>query len=232
MDSLLLHGLPTHSIEKCREQNERMLKLMRGDQRVLGLCAADPGAGDAAIEEVRRCLDEGMAGAGEFDPLRQGFRLSDPKFLAISDLLLVRDALLSLHLTPGVGAAGGAMAVIREFMDFIRERPGQKVLLTCLGGGLPFYELMGEVRMNLANVYYDTAPTNPAPEAQAAWITASILEQGKLLYGSGAALGEEEPAGMLLPEVIESTFPDASFAAAVLGENARVLLERVGKGAL
>ena len=231
LDGLLLQGLPANSQEACREQNERTLELMRGDKRMLGLCAADPKAGGPAIEEVRRCLNEGMAGAGEFDPLYQGFRLNDPTFCAIADLLLERKALLSLYLRPGVGTDVGAMTRIREFMDFIRERPAQRVLLTRFGGGLPFYELMGEVRASLANVRYDTAPADLAFEARAAWITASILDEGKLLYGSGAVLGGEQPGGLLLPGDIEGMFPDASSAVAVLGGNARMLLELCGKGA-
>ncbi|MEL7609797.1 MAG: amidohydrolase family protein [Bacillota bacterium] len=230
LDGLLLHGRSARSLGECREQNERTLELMRGDKRILGLCAVDPAAGDAALLEARRCLDGGMAGAGEFDPLKQGFRLSDPAFLAIADLLLERGALLSLYLEPLVGASEGTTAEVREFMDFIRVRPGQKVLLTRFGGGLPFYELMGEVRASLANVYYDTAPADPAPDARAAAVTASILKNGKLLYGSGAVLGGKEPEGMLLPEAIEGAFPDAAAAGAVLGGNAHALLGRAEKG--
>ncbi len=55
------------------------------------------------------------------------------------------------HVYPGKGDAGP-----KEAYAFATKNPGAKVIFAHLGGGLPFFFSMPEVKM-LTNVYYDTA---------------------------------------------------------------------------
>ena len=46
-----------------------------------------------------------------------------------------------------------------KVLKFASNFPDLKIIAAHWGGGLPFYELMPEVRTALANLYYDTAAT-------------------------------------------------------------------------
>lgn len=224
-DEIWLRAIPGQSAD-CVARNDAALALMAQDPRLKGFCALHPAMGNAALAELDRCLDSGMLGAGDVDPIAQGFALEDPAFHAIARRLQERGAILALHLGFSVGAAGETYP-IRVFAEFIHQYPGLKVILTNYGGGLPFYELMKEVNARLSNVLYDTAP-GPRPLRQdACEITAMITGYHKLVYGSGA------PIGACISASSCQNFPnlgitDSASAAAVAQENALRLTGRAG----
>jgi len=118
------------------------------------LCPESPGA----LEEAERCLDIGLSGFGELFPAGHGYSLSGSGMKRLAGLS--REARVPLlvhvnerlgHLYPGKGDVGP-----EEAYAFAAENPEVTIVFAHLGGGLPFYYHMPEVRA-LVNAYYDTA---------------------------------------------------------------------------
>lgn len=213
-----LHGRACRDAASCREENARILRQMKEDPRVRGFCALHPAMGPSALTLLGECLDSGMLGAGEFHPAAQGFALDDPGFRTIADLLRERGGVLGLYLEGSVGATGETCS-IRSFVTLMEEYPTLRVLLVNYGGGLPFYELMKEVRSRLGNVFYDTSPSLRAQRREACLITAMVAGNHKLTYGSGARIGEENAP--LRPVAFEALgLTDPALRKAVAWENA------------
>jgi predicted TIM-barrel fold metal-dependent hydrolase len=93
---------------------------------------------------------------------------------------------LSLHVSEPVGHVypGKGNDTPGAAYKFIVASGELKVILAHLGGGLPFYELMPEVRQALSNAWYDTAavPFLYRPEVYGAVATMSGAQ--RILFGS------------------------------------------------
>ena len=191
LDQVWLHGRVCLDQAACLKENSRILQQMEQDPRTKGFCALHPSMGAAALTTLAQCLDAGMLGAGEFHPAVQGFALDDPNFHAIAGLLEQRGGILGMYLEGSVGATRETCS-IRSFAEFMENYPKLKVLLVNYGGGLPFYELMKEIRSRLGNVCYDTSPALRAQRKDACQITAMVAGNHKLTFGSGACIGDAQ----------------------------------------
>jgi predicted TIM-barrel fold metal-dependent hydrolase len=149
----------------------------------------------AAIREVERCSVGGAKGIGELRPDVQGFDLNQNKSLdAFVEVIIRNKMVLSLHASEPVGHEypGKGNIVPGLLYEFIKRYPQLKVILAHFGGGLPFYELMPEVKQLLQNTYYDTAaaPFLYSPDIYKALDT--IIGSEKLLFGSDWPLIDPE----------------------------------------
>lgn len=101
-----------------------------------------------------------MKGVGELRPDVQGFDLCDEKLMRpLMDRLTELDMVLSLHVSEPVGheypgKGSNTPDIVYRFIVAFKKL---KIILAHLGGGLPFYGLMPEVRAALSNTWYDTA---------------------------------------------------------------------------
>jgi predicted TIM-barrel fold metal-dependent hydrolase len=160
IDRVVLMGEYRRSHDGCRARNEQALAIIRRwPGRVCAFAMIQPKAGQAALAELARCLDGGMAGVGELGPYGQGFRLDDPDFLRLAEACIRRDVPLNVHTNEEVGHyyPGKAATPLRDYFRLAARYPELKLILAHWGGGLFFYELMPEVRRTLRNVWYDTA---------------------------------------------------------------------------
>ena len=145
----------------CREGNDYVLQAAaRYPDRILPFAVVNPCLGEAALREARRCLEGGALGLGELMPDGQGFALDD--FERLDPLMaLAREhgvpTLFHVNEQVGHGYHGkGTQGPERAYALAMRY-PDNVIVLAHWGAGLPFYELMPEVRAALRNVYYDTA---------------------------------------------------------------------------
>lgn len=145
----------------CREVNAYVLGAARRyPGRVIPFAVLNPRAGQAALQEARECLERGAQGIGELMPDGQGFELLD--FALLDPLMELARAFkvpVMVHVNELVGhsyAGKGTQGPHQAFQLALRY-PENTLILAHWGGGLPFYELMPEVRQALRNVYYDTA---------------------------------------------------------------------------
>lgn len=194
--------------------------------RLIPFAVANPCAGGEALRSLRDALARGAAGVGELMPDGQGFALCDEGQLA-SMLHLAREAgrpvmlhvneLLG-HVYPGKGSQGPV-----EAYRLATCYPDNVFVLAHWGGGLPFYELMPEVREALRNVYYDSAASVYLYE-DAIFCRAAQLAPGKVLFGSDYPL---VPQARFLRRVRASGLEGGALEA-FLGQSADALLHPTG----
>ncbi len=74
IDKVVLMGEYRRSHEGCVARNDQALEIVRRwPDRVIAFAMLQPKAGQAALDELARCLDGGMSGVGELSPYGQGF---------------------------------------------------------------------------------------------------------------------------------------------------------------
>ncbi len=211
----------------CVEQNDCVLDAARRyPGRVLPFCSVQPAAGAAAVAELERVARLGCRGVGELFPDGQGFSPDDrhvmgPLLEACAALGLV----LCLHSSEPVGrryAGKGSttpdrlLALARLAADVAPELP---IVCAHLGGGLPFYELMPDVRRQAGRLYYDTGAAAYLYEPSALALAGAITPD-RLLFGSDyPVIGQ----GRMLDWADAAQLP-APLREAVCGGNAARLL--------
>jgi hypothetical protein len=187
IDKSVVFGFPYHDLGMCRESNDYIIDAVRRyPDRLIGFAVVPPQ--DPGMEnELVRCHQAGLKGAGEIIPLAVHTDISDQdqvgRFTALCrDLdfpILMHTNELVGHYYPGKGKIGPEQAY-----QFAVRNPDNKIILAHWGGGLFFYELMPELRQSLRHVYYDTAasPFLYRPDVYQVARLAGILE--KVLLGS------------------------------------------------
>ncbi|HEX6816760.1 MAG TPA: amidohydrolase family protein [Ktedonobacterales bacterium] len=204
--------------------NDYLLEAMRvSGGHIVALAGVQPLAGERAVAELERCARAGMPGVGELMPHGQGYRLSD---LALLAPLMEAAAALGLvvlthasepigHTYPGKGDVTPA-----ELAIFIRAFPQVRVVAAHWGGGYPFYELMPEVHVEAANVWYDSAASLFLYRPEVFDVVARTAGAGKVLWASDFPLISQQ---RMLDYVRASGLNGPELAMA-LGGNAAALL--------
>jgi uncharacterized protein len=157
---------------------------------VVPFCSVQPAAGKGAIAEIERVARLGCRGIGELFPDGQDFSLADAAVMAPlleacaahGLVLLVHGSEPVGHLYPGKGRTtpDRLVALAAIAADVAPDLP---IICAHLGGGLPFYELMPEVRRLASGLHYDTAAAAYLYQPQVLSLVAGIAG-GRLLFGS------------------------------------------------
>lgn len=180
-------GWPWQNHDVCVEQNTWLIEVARQHRaRLSVLCTVQPNAGDAAIRELRRCVEGGLVGVGELNADGQGFRLDDASFLRLARAASELRVPLLLHTNEPVGHPypGKGRLSLAEIYAFVRQVPDLRVVLAHWGGGYPFYELMPEVRAASHNVFYDTAASPLLYTPNVFRVVVNIVGADRVLFGS------------------------------------------------
>ena len=193
--------------------------------RIVPFCSVNPLWGQAAVEEVRRCVEAGARGIGELHPDTQGIISVD-----LATLAPVLDAARELgvptlfHASEPVGHSyPGKGTVTPDMLEaLVRAYPHNTFVFAHFGGGMPFYALMPEVGEMFANVYFDSAafPYLYRPAVFPAVVTACGAE--RVLFASDYPLVSQTRA---LREMRKGGLSQSD-EAAVLGGNAERILGR------
>lgn len=228
VDRAVVAGFAWADSGRCIEHNEALLEAVdRSGGRLTALCCVPASDAAAAVREMRRCMVAGAVGFGE---LRLGAIEGGSGNAALLEPIgreaQALGAVLMLHASEPVGhdyagKSGGALA---DIWRFLATDAGGSVVLAHLGGGLPFFAHMPEVRSLFERVYVDTAaaPWLYAPAAVRA--TIDLIGRERVLFGSDFPL--RHPARDL--QWLRDALPDEQDRAAVLGENAARLFGRGG----
>jgi len=222
------------SHELCVKTNDYILdSVSRYPTRLVGFCAIQPKAGDAAIAEIERCAKAGAKGIGELRSDVQGFDLADKAIMKpLVDAALKHDLIFLTHSSEPVGHEySGKGSITPDILySFITGFPKLKLVCAHWGGGLPFYALMPEVAEALTNVFFDTAATVFLYKPGIFEQVSRSIGSDKILFGTDYPLMHQN---RVLSQVQSSRLPEED-KAKILGANAQKLLrrdERSGSGA-
>jgi uncharacterized protein len=226
VDRAVVTGFAFAEGSLCAISNDYLIEAVRRyPDRLIGLAAVQPRDGDQAVYEAERCLQAGLSGLGELLPDGQAFDPSDAATLAPLALLLetYRRPML-IHASEPVGHLYGGKGHTwpQQIVALAQHFPYLKIIAAHWGGGLPFYELMPEVRTTLQNVYYDTAATTYLYNFQIFRSVADICGPTKTLFASDYPL--LKPDRLQTRIRTESGLTENELALA-LGHNAARLFE-------
>ncbi len=221
-------GWMSHDL--CVRTNDYILDAVsRYPSRIVGFCAVQPGAGEAAVSELERCAEAGARGIGELRSDVQGFDLSDEATMKpLVDAALEYDLVLLTHASEPVGHdyPGKGSITPGVLYAFIRRFAELRLVCAHWGGGLPFYALMPEVERSLANVFFDTAATVFLYKPAIFDRVNSIIGGDKILFGTDYPLMTQN---RVLTQVRSSQLSQED-QARILGSNASRLLRWNGGG--
>lgn len=163
-----------------RDHNAYLLDAAaRYPTRLLPFAHVAPGTPDPDLR--------GFAGIGEWMPEGQGFALDDHAKLADQLASAAVNALpVLLHASEPVGHQypGKSNISPASIWRLARAFPHNRFVAAHWGGGLPFYELMPEVRRDLANVWYDTAAGRLLYDDQVFRTVLGVVGATKVLWAS------------------------------------------------
>jgi predicted TIM-barrel fold metal-dependent hydrolase len=214
------------SHELCVKTNDYILdSVSRYPTRLVGFCAIQPRAGDAAIAELERCNQAGARGIGELRSDVQGFNLADETTMKpLVDIALKHDLIFLTHSSEPVGHEySGKGSITPDILySFVTAFPNLKLVCAHWGGGLPFYALMPEVAKALGNVFFDTAATGFLYKPEIFEQLSRIIGSDKILFGTDYPLMRQN---RVIAQIQSSQLPEAD-KARILGTNAQKLLCR------
>ena len=160
---------------------------LRYPERIYPFTGINPSSQKTGLEEAQRCLELGAYGFGEVHPSFQNFNLGDRAVMSeYMALLESKDLPIFIHCSEPVGHQypGKDDLSIKMIETFVSNFPNNKIVLAHWGGGLPFYELMPEIRSAFSNVYYDSGASpylyNPTIFSDAI----KLVGVEKILFGS------------------------------------------------
>jgi predicted TIM-barrel fold metal-dependent hydrolase len=212
------------SHELCVKTNDYILdSVSRYPTRLVGFCAVQPRAGDAAIAELERCAKAGAKGIGELRSDVQGFNLTDKKIMKpLVDAALKHDLIFLTHSSEPVGHEySGKGSITPDILySLITGFPNLRLVCAHWGGGLPFYALMPEVAKALADVFFDTAATVFLYKPEIFEQMSRIIGSDKILFGSDYPLVHQN---RVLAQIQSAQLPEED-KARILGANAQKLL--------
>lgn len=191
---ILNTGWTTH--ELCVETNDYILEsIARYPDRLIGFCAVQPRSIDAAITEIERCAKAGAKGIGELRPDTQLLDLADKEIMdPFMETIRKHNLILLIHASEPVGHiyAGKGSITPDILYPFIEEYDGLPMVCAHWGGGLPFYELMPEVKKTLENTFFDTAASPFLYNPQVYKQVVQVVGADKVLFGSDYPLLQPE----------------------------------------
>jgi len=155
--------------------------------RLYPFTGINPASGQAGIKEAERCANLGSYGFGEIHPSFQKFDLSDKPIMEnYMSILKSKNLPITIHCSEPVGHnyPGKGNVGLKTIVDFVLDFPENKIILGHWGGGLPFYELMPEIKLAFKNVYYDSAASPFLYNPNVFSIMARLVGTKKMLFGS------------------------------------------------
>jgi predicted TIM-barrel fold metal-dependent hydrolase len=183
---VLNYGWATH--ELCVETNDYIMEAVaRYPRRLVGFCAVPFQSFEAALKEIERCARGGMRGVGEIRPEMQLLDLKDEELMKpLIEVITRHNLILLTHASEPVGHQyPGKGSITPDILyPLITGFPDLTLVCAHWGGGLPFYDLMPEVKRAMGNVYFDTAASPFLYSPQIYNRVIQLIGADKILFGS------------------------------------------------
>lgn len=222
VDKAVCFTWPFADASLCAEANDYVAACVRRfPSRLIGFGVVQP-ADPQAAREVARCAALGLTGIGEMNADAQGWALVDSSASAAVNASVAAGMPWTLHCSEPVGREypGKGSATPDRILAFSQHHPELTLICAHLGGGLPLYSHIPEVRRASQRLHFDTA-------AQPFVYEASIYRA--LIDGVGAErilLGSDHPL-LDVPRylrALDEAGIDGSARDLIIGGNAARLL--------
>ena len=221
IDRAVVTGFAFADGELCRASNDYIIEaVQRYPARLIGLGAVAPLDGEAAVYEAERCFKAGLRGLGELLPDGQHFDPANAELMTpLAEIMISYDYPMMLHTSEPVGHlySGKGETWPQKLAGLAQNFPALKIIAAHWGGGLPFYELMPEMRTALANTFYDTAATTYLYNFKVFRHVADLCGAHKILFASDHPLLKQ---GRLLKRIRSEGGLAETELSDVLGDNA------------
>jgi predicted TIM-barrel fold metal-dependent hydrolase len=156
----------TATPEQFREANDHVLNAMRlYPGRILGQVTLNPVYGEESLQEIDRCIDQGMVGIKVYYQVK----LNDPLFYPIIEKSIELKMLILMHANCQLGMAGYRMkydtrlnpntSVPEDFVDAAKRYPEAMFQYAHIGGGGD-WEYACKSFKEYPNIYVDTSGSN------------------------------------------------------------------------
>jgi predicted TIM-barrel fold metal-dependent hydrolase len=224
----VIAGFAWADVGRCIAHNDALLDAAgRSGGRLIPMCCLPMAEPAVIVREMERCMAAGAAGFGELrmEALGASF-VEGESGQAVAETAAALGAVLLLHASEPVGHAypGKAGGPLADIWRFVTMHTGVTAILAHLGGGLPFYAHMPEVRAAFDRLYVDTAAAPWLYDSAVLRVVVDLIGHERLLFGSDFPLRHPRrdvrwlrAAGLERDEL-----------AAVLGGNASALFGRDG----
>lgn len=180
-------GFPWSDPGLCRMHNDYMNESSRSfPERLPWLGTVSP-LDSGAAHEAERCFELGASGIGELNADGQGFDFREPEKLApLVEVCLAHDKPIMFHTSEPLGHVypGKGTASPEKFVQFLMAFPDLRVIAAHWGGGLPFYELMPEIRLQTANLVYDSGASTKLYRFDVFRSVIDVVGHERILFGS------------------------------------------------
>ena len=223
VDRTVVCGFPWRDGGLCREHNDYIIDAVRRyPDRLIGFACVQPlDARDA--QELERCIQAGLRGLGELGPDGQRFDIEDKRIMAATaEVLQQHDLPVLTHASEPMGHAyaGKGQTFPWKLLKLAQNFPDLKIVLAHWGGGLPFFELMPEIREVCRNVYYDTAASTYLYSFDIFPVAVRLVGAERILWGTDYPLLSQ---AKFLARVRSTGLTEGELEA-ILGGNAARLL--------
>jgi predicted TIM-barrel fold metal-dependent hydrolase len=188
IDHTVACAFPWNDEGLCREHNAYLAEIGRRYSRKiswLGIVAPRPGSDP--ISEIADIFADGAVGLGELNADAQNFDLNNGKSIdEVAVACVEHGKPLLLHASEPLGHSypGKGTATPDKLVRFLERNPEVRLVAAHWGGGLPFYELMPEVKVIVRNVVYDTAASTYLYDFRIFRVVLDIVGPRRLLFAS------------------------------------------------
>jgi hypothetical protein len=151
--------------EEFRACNDEVLKVMKNyPERYLGWCFINPQFGKESLEEINRCVGEGMTGLKVYNQVK----INDPLFYPIIEKMIGLKMIILMHAHCGLGVGGKRTrygnvqpnaSIPEDFAEAAERYPEAMFQYAHTGGGGD-WEYACKVLKDYKNVYIDTSGSN------------------------------------------------------------------------
>ena len=190
-DKGICFGFSFNDLGLCKYVNDYTIEMVKKyPHRLIGHMAISPKA-PGAIMEARRAYEAGLTGVGELFLSGQNIDPYDKRDLEpLMDFCKSKNLVVNIHSNEPVGHyyPGKVKVHPEEIATVAMHFPENKIVTAHLGGGLPFYELMKEMKEELKNLYYDTAVAVFLYDPAVFQVIKSIGILDKVVFGSDGPL--------------------------------------------
>jgi predicted TIM-barrel fold metal-dependent hydrolase len=188
IDHSVICGFPWNQPDLCSFHNQYLMEsALRYPNRLIvfvSLLFSNP---DWSGKELVRVMKGGARGVGEIAFYHDEMTSQDIHFMKPILTQMEKQGIpLLLHTNETLGHSypGKGRTPLERFYELILSFPNLPIILGHWGGGLPFYELMPEVRKGMANVYYDTAASPFLYSKKIYAIASEIVGVEKIFFGT------------------------------------------------